>query len=66
MPPGRVLKAWISQGSLERAGIWRSLRLRDVRVVDDCAARRFFSIISHSLDHCVGSRRVAMKPLEFS
>lgn len=22
--PGRVLKAWISQGRLERAGIWRS------------------------------------------
>jgi len=32
-PPGAVLKAWISQGSLERAGIWRSLRLREVRVV---------------------------------
>jgi len=33
MPPGLVLKAWISQGSLERAGIWRSLRPREVRVV---------------------------------
>jgi hypothetical protein len=33
MPPRRVLKAWISQGSLEKAGIWRSFRLREVRVV---------------------------------
>ena len=33
MPPGLVLKAWISQGSLERAGIWRSFRLWKVRVV---------------------------------
>ena len=33
MPPGAVLKAWISQGSLEKAGICRSLRLREARVV---------------------------------
>ena len=32
-PPGAVLKAWISQGSLEKAGTWRSFRLWDVRVV---------------------------------
>ena len=33
MPPGAVEKAWISQGSLEREGIWRSFRLWEVRVV---------------------------------
>ena len=33
MPPGVVLKAWISQGSLEKAGTWRSFRPWDVRVV---------------------------------
>jgi len=33
MPPGAVLKAWTSQGSLERAGIWRSWRPLEVRVV---------------------------------
>ena len=32
MPPGAVLKAWISQGSLEKAGTWRSLRPLDVPV----------------------------------
>lgn len=32
MPPGRVLKAWMSQGSLEKAGSWRILRPRDARV----------------------------------
>src|SRR5580692_8619108 len=32
-PPGAVLKAWISQGSLERAGTWRSFRRLEVRVV---------------------------------
>ncbi len=32
MPPGVVLKAWISQGSLEKAGTWRSFRPWDVRV----------------------------------
>ncbi len=38
MPPGRVLKAWISQGSLEKAGTWRSFRLREARVVQLVAA----------------------------
>ena len=33
MPPELVLKAWISQDSLEKAGIWRSWRPREVRVV---------------------------------
>ncbi len=33
MPPGRVLKAWISQGSLVKAGIWRSWMPLEVRVV---------------------------------
>ena len=33
MPPGLVLKAWISQGSLEKAGIWRSWRPQEVLVV---------------------------------
>ncbi len=32
-PPGAVLKAWMSQGSLEKAGTWMSLRPRDARVV---------------------------------
>jgi len=32
-PPGRVLKAWISQGSLDKAGTWRIFRLQDVLVV---------------------------------
>src|SRR5579859_1092785 len=32
IPPGRVLKAWISQGSLEKARTWRILRPRDARV----------------------------------
>lgn len=35
MPPERVLKAWISQGSLEKAGTWRSLRPREVRVIQE-------------------------------
>jgi len=34
-PPGRVEKAWISQGSLEKAGIWRSLRSCESRVVQE-------------------------------
>jgi len=33
MPPGAVLKAWISQGSLEKAGTWRMRRPLEVRVV---------------------------------
>ncbi len=33
MPPGRVLKAWISQGSLEKAGTWRIWTSPDARVV---------------------------------
>jgi hypothetical protein len=33
-PPARVLKAWISQGSLEKAGIWRSLGPPEVRVAE--------------------------------
>ena len=33
MPAGTVLKAWINQRSLERAGTWRSFRLWEVRVV---------------------------------
>ena len=33
VPPGEVEKAWTSQGSLERAAIWRSFRLSEVRVV---------------------------------
>src|SRR5271167_574364 len=33
MPPGAVENAWISQGSLEKAGTWRIFRLRDVLVV---------------------------------
>ena len=33
MPPWAVEKAWISQGSLEKAGIWRSLRPPEARVV---------------------------------
>ena len=33
MPPGLVENAWISQGNSDKAGIWRSFRLRDVRVV---------------------------------
>src|SRR5580692_4321649 len=33
MPPGVVLKAWVSQGNLVRAGIWRSFRLWEVRMV---------------------------------
>jgi len=32
-PPGRVLKAWRSQGNLEKARTWRSLRPSEVRVV---------------------------------
>jgi len=40
MPPGRVLKAWMSQGSLEKAGTWRSLRAREVRVVQLVADTR--------------------------
>src|SRR5712664_2128563 len=32
-PPGRVLKPWISQGSLARAGAWRISRPRDLRVI---------------------------------
>src|SRR5208282_1619686 len=32
MPPGAVLKAWISQGSLVRAGTWRSFRPREANV----------------------------------
>ena len=34
-PPGCVLKAWISQVSLERAGTCRSLRPREVRVIQE-------------------------------
>jgi hypothetical protein len=32
-PPGAVEKAWINQGSLEKAGTWMSFRLPEVRVV---------------------------------
>ncbi len=41
MPPGLVEDAWISQGSLEKAGIWRSWRPREVRVVQNLDERRF-------------------------
>ena len=41
MPPGAVEKAWINQGSLQKAGTWRSLRLREERVVQIEDERRF-------------------------
>lgn len=33
MPPERVLNACVSQGSLEKAEIWRVVRPREARVV---------------------------------
>src|SRR6267378_2758918 len=33
MPPGLVLKPWMSQGSLLRAGTWRIWRPRDLRAI---------------------------------
>ncbi len=31
-PPGAVLKAWISRGSLEKVGAWSTFRPREVRI----------------------------------
>jgi hypothetical protein len=38
-PPGAVPKAWISQGSLEKAGTWKSLRPPETWVVQGKDAR---------------------------
>lgn len=50
MPPGRVLKAWISQASLQKAGTWRCLRLWEVRVVHELASGNLSAVRFGSVD----------------
>src|ERR1700676_1346256 len=61
MPAGRVLKAWISQGSLEKAGTWRILAPLWVRVVQALAggmSLRLLRTTGFFGDAFVGAMRV--------